>query len=66
MRDLEEIEADAATVTALFQANNPTSLAFHLGAQLALDVPELLAALEQARSIAVRLEQEVAANVAPF
>jgi hypothetical protein len=67
MRSLADIEADAATVTALFQANNPTSLAFHLGAQLALDVPELLAALEQARSsIAVRLEQEVAANVAPF
>jgi hypothetical protein len=66
MRSLADIEADAATVTALFQANNPTSLAFHLGAQLALDVPELLAALEQARSIAVRLEQEVAANEPAF
>jgi hypothetical protein len=63
MRSLADIEAD-------LKDSGCSCCAFGIGpaehARLFADIPDLLAALEQARSIAVALEQEVAANVVPF
>ncbi len=68
MRPLKEIEDDAEWLR--FPLGSPDSYRFmkysDAIARLAADAPDLLAALEQARSIAVRLEQEVAANEPTF
>jgi hypothetical protein len=61
MRPLADIEADVA----MGRRGDHWSV-LDRSYRLACDVPQLLAALEQARSIAVRLEQEVAANAEPF
>jgi hypothetical protein len=60
MRTQPEIEADLDTIA--------RGAPFWVDASYRIwaDVPDLLAALEQARSIAVRLEQEVAANEPAF
>jgi len=65
MRLVADIEADLAIATApLFDVSHKERNSAHWA--LTRDIPDLLAALEQARSIAVRLEQEVAANAEPF
>jgi hypothetical protein len=67
MRDITGIEDDVASVHGWLEAfGDLTECANAAVYRLAADVPELLAALEQARSIAVRLEQEVAANEPSF